>query len=110
MWVVDRFRGEPRPASLSIVMMGVSATRRKSIRFSAVYCFGNSTMEVDLKHVGTVAWASDRLKMLVQTSDSYTAHALSTCPGKPSRPAASRAKHTSVEASVRGWWSAWRIA
>ena len=38
-------------------------------------------MEVVLKHVGTAAWASDRLNMSVQTSVSCTAQTLRTCLG-----------------------------
>lgn len=40
--------------------------------------FRHSTIEVDLRHVGTAAWATDRL-----TPVSWSAHALSTRPGIP---------------------------
>ena len=38
--------------------MGVSATGQKSLRLTALECFGTGTMEVVLKHMGTAAWAS----------------------------------------------------
>ena len=45
------------------MIVGVSATGRKSLRLAALECFGTGTMEVVLKHVGTAAWASDRLNV-----------------------------------------------
>src|SRR4029434_3244986 len=97
--------------SKHFMIVGVSATGRKSLRPAALECFGTGTMEVVLKHVGTAAWASDRLNISVKTSVSCPAQALSTRPGMPSGPAAFRAlvllsaAHTSVEESVRGWLS-----
>ncbi|KAK3561579.1 hypothetical protein QTP86_010692 [Hemibagrus guttatus] len=40
--------------------MGVSATGWKSFRHSAEECLGTGIMVVVFRHVGTVAWASDR--------------------------------------------------
>ena len=58
------------------VMMRVSATGWKSLRLTAVDCFGTGLMVVILKHAGTAAWTSDRLNKSVQTPVSCTAPAL----------------------------------
>ena len=43
-------------------------------------------MVVVLRHMGTIAWASDRLNMSVKAPDSCSAHVLHTRPGIPSGP------------------------
>ena len=45
-------------------------------------------MMVDVRHEGMAALARDRLKMLVNTNASWSAHSLSTFPGTLSGPAA----------------------
>ncbi len=48
------------------MMVEVSATGPKSLRAAAVESFVTGTMEVVLKHMGTAAWAGERLKMSVR--------------------------------------------
>ena len=49
---------------------------------------GTGTMVVCLNNVGIIDSARDKLKMLVKTLASWSAHARSTRPGSPSGPAA----------------------
>src|SRR4029434_3977443 len=87
MWVLTS-------RSKHFMMVGVSATGRKSFRLTAVECFGTGTMEVVLKQVGmmvaclkqvgTSDRCSERLNMEVNTSASWSAHPLR--PGTPSGP------------------------
>lgn len=48
------------------MVVGVSATGRRSFRLDAVDCCGTDTMVAVLKHVQTTAWASDRLKIRIR--------------------------------------------
>ncbi len=68
--------------------MGIRATGQKSLRATAPACFGTGTMVAVLKQLGTMAWAKERLQMLVKTSASCSAQALSTQPEMTSGPAA----------------------
>jgi len=58
------------------------------LRLSMAVCFGTGLIVDDLRQDGTTACDRERVKMEVKTCESWSAHALSTFPGTPSRPAA----------------------
>ena len=66
----------------------VSATGRLSFRQVTLPLLGTGTVVVCLQQVGITDWVRKRLKMSVKTLDSQSAHALSTCHGNLSGPAA----------------------
>lgn len=68
-------------------MMGVSAMGRKLFRAVTVECLGTGTMEAVLNLLGTTVWASDRLKMFINTPANCSAQAQSTHLATPSGPA-----------------------
>ena len=58
------------------------------LRLAVGVYLGIGMIMADFKQGGMTACSRDRLKMVVNTCDSCSAHALSTFPGTPSGPAA----------------------
>ncbi len=77
--------------SKHFIMMGVSATGRRSFRLVVLDFLDTGMMVAALKHDGTTAWINEVLSMSVRTQASWSAHSLTTRPGMLSGPAAFRA-------------------
>ena len=74
--------------SKHFVIIGVSATGRKSLREVVSDFLGTGMMVADFRQAGMLSCSRERLKMLVKTGASWSAHALSTFPGTPFGPVA----------------------
>ena len=74
--------------SKHFITIGVSATGLKSFRLQREGILGIGIMVDVFRQEGVAAWARDRLKILVNTVESWSAHSFSSFPGTLSGPVA----------------------